>query len=240
MLFNKIAGAGLLVALVLVAISTIGNALVHPRDSDKGAAVVTAAATPEPAAAAKPAEPPVPIGTLLATADAAAGVKVFKKCKACHTVDKGGKNKIGPNLWEVVNSEAGKRAGFSYSKAMAAEGRDVDIRRSRRLPGQAQGLSAGHQDGLRRPQEGEGPGGGDRLSPLVERFAGAVAAVATVPPPSSGAASRHNPIRRAECPPFARKTISTSPRRSPMPAARRSGDTSARPCRWRTRPTPPR
>lgn len=122
MLFNKIAGAGLLVALVLVAISTIGNALVHPRDSDKGAAVVTAAATPEPAAAAKPAEPPVPIGTLLATADAAAGVKVFKKCKACHTVDKGGKNKIGPNLWEVVNSEAGKRAGFSYSKAMAAKG----------------------------------------------------------------------------------------------------------------------
>ena len=122
MLSNKIAGAGLLVALVLVAISTIGNALVHPRDSDKGAAVVTAAATPEPAAPAKPAEPPVPIGTLLAAADAAAGVKVFKKCKACHTVDKGGKNKIGPNLWEVVNSEAGKRAGFAYSKAMAAKG----------------------------------------------------------------------------------------------------------------------
>ena len=122
MLFNKIAGAGLLVALVLVAISTIGNALVHPRDSDKGAAVVTAAAKPEPATPAKPAEPPVPIGTLLAAADAAAGVKVFKKCKSCHTVDKGGKNKIGPNLWEVVNSEAGKRAGFSYSKAMAAKG----------------------------------------------------------------------------------------------------------------------
>lgn len=120
MLFNKIAGAGFLVALVLVAISTIGNALVHPRDSDKGAAVVTAAAKPEPAA--KPAEPQVPIGTLLAAADTGAGEKVFKKCKACHTVDKGGKNKIGPNLWDVVNSEAGKRAGFSYSKAMAAKG----------------------------------------------------------------------------------------------------------------------
>ena len=122
MLFNKIAGAGLLVALVLVAISTIGNALVHPRDSDKGAAVVTAAAKPEPAAPAKPAEPPVAIGTLLAAADTGAGEKVFKKCRSCHTVDKGGKNKIGPNLWEVVNSEAGKRAGFSYSKAMAAKG----------------------------------------------------------------------------------------------------------------------
>ena len=123
MFFNKVAGAGLLVALVLVAISTIGNALVHPRDSDKGAAVVTAAAKPEAAPKApEPAEPPVQIAALIGTADPAAGTKVFKKCKACHTVDKGGKNKIGPNLWDVVNSEAGKRPGFSYSKAMAAKG----------------------------------------------------------------------------------------------------------------------
>ncbi len=123
MLANKIAGAVLLLALALVAISTIGNALVHPRDSGKGEVAVAALATPEPEAKA-PAEaaPPVPIATLLADADTARGVKVFKKCKACHTVEKGGKNKIGPNLWDVVNSEAGKRAGFSYSKAMLAKG----------------------------------------------------------------------------------------------------------------------
>lgn len=123
MLANKIAGAVLLVALVLVAISTIGNALVHPRDSGKGEVAVAALATPEPKAEA-PAEaaPPVPIASLLADADTARGVKVFKKCKSCHTVDKGGKNKIGPNLWDVVNSEAGKREGFSYSKAMLAKG----------------------------------------------------------------------------------------------------------------------
>ena len=123
MLVNKIAGAILLVALVLMAISTIGNALVHPRDSGKGGAVVTAAAQPEPAAEA-PAEaaPPVQIASLIAEADAAAGPKVFKKCRACHTVEKGGKTKIGPNLWNVVNADIGKREGFSYSKAFAGKG----------------------------------------------------------------------------------------------------------------------
>ncbi len=123
MFFNKIAGAGLLVALTLVVISTIGNALVHPRDSGKGVAVATAAAKPEAAPkTSEPAAPPVQIASLIGTADTGAGAKVFKKCRSCHTVDKGGKNKIGPNLWNVVNSEAGKRAGFSYSKAMAAKG----------------------------------------------------------------------------------------------------------------------
>ena len=121
MLVNKLAGAILLVALVLVVISTIGNALVHPRDSGKGEVAVAALATPEPEAPAKAPEP-VEIASLIGGADTAAGTKVFKKCKACHTVEKGGKNKIGPNLWDVVNSEAGKRAGFSYSKAMRAKG----------------------------------------------------------------------------------------------------------------------
>ena len=123
MLVNKIAGAALLVALVLMAISTIGNALVHPRDSGKGKAVVTAAAKPEPAAKA-PAEAaePVQIAALLPDADTAKGVKVFKKCRACHTVEKDGKNKVGPNLWNVVNAEVGKRGGFAYSKAMVEKG----------------------------------------------------------------------------------------------------------------------
>ncbi len=122
MFFNKVAGAGLLVALILVVISTIGNALVHPRDSGKAAAVTTAAKPEAAPKASEPAAPPVQIAALIGTADTGAGAKVFKKCRSCHTVDKGGKNKIGPNLWNVVNSEAGKRAGFSYSKAMAAKG----------------------------------------------------------------------------------------------------------------------
>jgi cytochrome c len=50
--------------------------------------------------------------------DAAKGEKVFKKCKACHTLDAGGKNKIGPNLNGVFGRVSGTMEGFKYSKAM--------------------------------------------------------------------------------------------------------------------------
>ena len=55
-----------------------------------------------------------------AEGDAAKGEKVFKKCKACHTVEQGGKNKIGPNLFGVVGRKSATVEGFKYSKAMKA------------------------------------------------------------------------------------------------------------------------
>lgn len=55
-------------------------------------------------------------------ADADAGKKVFKKCKACHTVDAGGKNRVGPNLHGVVGRAAGAVEGFKYSNAMMESG----------------------------------------------------------------------------------------------------------------------
>jgi len=54
--------------------------------------------------------------------DAAAGEKVFRKCKACHTVDEGGKNRVGPNLNGVVDRAAGAVEGYKYSKAMMESG----------------------------------------------------------------------------------------------------------------------
>jgi len=48
------------------------------------------------------------------------GAKIYKRCKACHTLDEGGKHRVGPNLWNIYGSKAGSKDGFSYSKAMAA------------------------------------------------------------------------------------------------------------------------
>ena len=63
------------------------------------------------------------LGTLLAAADPAAGEKVFAKCSACHTINQGGANGIGPNLWAVLGTPIGKHvAGYAYSSDLAGKG----------------------------------------------------------------------------------------------------------------------
>ncbi len=50
--------------------------------------------------------------------DVKAGEKVFNKCKACHSIDEGGKNKLGPNLWNIVGAPIAAVEGYKYSKAL--------------------------------------------------------------------------------------------------------------------------
>ncbi len=64
----------------------------------------------------------IPAASAWAEGDAAQGEKVFKKCKACHAVGEGAKNKLGPHLNEVMGRTAGSVDGFKYSKAMVAAG----------------------------------------------------------------------------------------------------------------------
>lgn len=56
--------------------------------------------------------------------DLALGEKLFARCKACHTLDEGGKNVIGPNLHGIFGKTAGTHEGVTYSKAMKAKGEE--------------------------------------------------------------------------------------------------------------------
>ena len=63
-----------------------------------------------------------PISLLLANASLDKGQKIFKKCSACHTYQKEGANKVGPNLWNLINSPKAEVEGFTYSKELAEYG----------------------------------------------------------------------------------------------------------------------
>jgi cytochrome c len=67
--------------------------------------------------------PEVDLGTLLAAADPAKGEAIFAKCTSCHSIEQGGANGIGPDLWGVVGKPIGKHAaGFAYSADLAEHG----------------------------------------------------------------------------------------------------------------------
>ena len=117
---NKIAGGLLATLLVLYVINGIGNIAVSPHDLDTVAYPVPemeGAATAAPVA--DEVEGPT-LAAMLAAADVDKGKKVAKKCVACHTFEQGGKNKIGPNLWNIVGRDMATMGGFSYSSKMTA------------------------------------------------------------------------------------------------------------------------
>ncbi|MFB2552677.1 c-type cytochrome [Ensifer soli] len=114
---NMGVGAFLGTVFVLMSVSIASEGIFHAAAPEKeGFAIIAEESTSEAAASGEPAE--VDIKPLLASADASAGETVFKKCAACHTVDKGGANKVGPNLWGVVNRPIASHEGFSYSAGM--------------------------------------------------------------------------------------------------------------------------
>ena len=114
---NKLLGAFLGVMFVVFSIYLISGAIFAPHLPETAGFTIAA---PEGGEAAEPVPAPaaVPIATLLASADATAGEAVFKKCAACHTGEKGGANKVGPNLWGIVNRPIASHEGFAYSGPM--------------------------------------------------------------------------------------------------------------------------
>ncbi len=122
--FNKIAGAVLGSLLVLVGLRT-GIDMFYPTGEShtprEHAAVSSPSASAAPAESkAAPRDPPV--FSLLAAAKPDAGQNAMKQCAACHNWTKGGGNKIGPNLYDVVGRDIGKEPGFVYSSAVTQKG----------------------------------------------------------------------------------------------------------------------
>jgi cytochrome c len=119
---NKIAGAILAAMIVAMVSGLVASKLVQPRMLDKNVYEVAGSETAATPQAAAPAAPE-PIGPLLASASADAGKGKTVICATCHTFDKGGVNKIGPNLYGIVGDEIAQgHNGFAFSDALKAKG----------------------------------------------------------------------------------------------------------------------
>ena len=122
---NKIIAAVLLIALLVIGIGKISDIAFHVDKPKKSAYKVDIQeSTQVSSSVAKKIDEKVDISVLLALGDVSHGEKVFKKCSACHLVNKGGENKIGPALYGVIGRKVASKQDYKYSKAMAAYDKD--------------------------------------------------------------------------------------------------------------------
>ena len=119
---NKILGAILTAGIIASAAGFASRILYSPHMLEEPVFRIAVEDTTAAETEAAEATPATPLPVLLAAASAEAGEKVSKKCASCHSFDKGGANKVGPNLWGVVDRPIGKHEGFAYSEPMAAHG----------------------------------------------------------------------------------------------------------------------
>ena len=118
---NKIIAAVLLVALLVIGIGKVSNILFYvEKPKTPGYAVEVEQASGSSITTTEVVEKVVDIAALMALGDAASGEKIFKKCAACHSINKGGKHKIGPALYNVVGRKVGGVEDYKYSKALIA------------------------------------------------------------------------------------------------------------------------
>ncbi|ASY44321.1 MAG: c-type cytochrome [Pseudomonadota bacterium] len=116
--FNTVAGWALFAGIIALGGAIVSSKYFHDeRPEPMGYAIEGVEAEGEGAASGPG------LNTLLASADVAAGEKVFAKCAACHTITSGGANGIGPNLYATVGEEIGKgKGGFAFSAALSGKG----------------------------------------------------------------------------------------------------------------------
>ena len=123
---NKIVAAILMVALLVIGIGKLTDVIFHvEKPETPGYAVeITQAVAANAETNSATTEEKVDIAALMAMGDIAIGEKVFKKCAACHSIVKGGKNAIGPALYNVVSRKVGSINDYKYSKALSEYGKE--------------------------------------------------------------------------------------------------------------------
>ena len=118
---NKIVAAVLMVALLVIGIGKVSDLVFHvEKPKTPGYAVEMEQATTISSSSETTVEEKIDITALMAMEDISLGEKVFKKCAACHSIVKGGKNNIGPALYNVVGRKTGAITDYKYSKALAS------------------------------------------------------------------------------------------------------------------------
>jgi len=123
---NKIIAAVLMVALLVIGIGKLADVIfyVEKPKTPSYAIEVEQAVTTSAEKVSVSNEEKIDINALMAMGDIATGEKVFKKCAACHSIVKGGKNNIGPALYNVVGRQIGSVSDYKYSKALSEYGKE--------------------------------------------------------------------------------------------------------------------
>lgn len=130
--FNKIAGAVLATGLLVLGLKNFGSEVFHAEAPEKPGFIIEvaqAAATGGTSAAGGAEVKSEALPVLLAKADVEKGMGTAKACLSCHAFEKGGANKVGPHLWDIVGRKMGAAEGFAYSegfKAMGDKAWDLD------------------------------------------------------------------------------------------------------------------
>ena len=123
---NKIIVSIVFAIILVIGINKVADVIFYVEKPEKSAYQVASVATATSTTSTETTSVSSESGNIMAlfaSTSAADGAKIFSKCKACHSIAKGGGNKIGPALWGILGRKAGSLSDYKYSKAMAGYGK---------------------------------------------------------------------------------------------------------------------
>ena len=123
--FNKIAGAVLGTALIVFGLKELAHEIYHADAPEKPGMMIEVANAATEATTSEAEAPKMSMAEMLSLGNADDGPSAMKACKACHTWEKGGAKKTGPNLWNTLGRNIAAVEGFNYSSAFKERSSDT-------------------------------------------------------------------------------------------------------------------